>query len=243
MILYLKALCLFLFSIQITHAQWEYKKKANSNDKIFVKDFDNNSTFAIEKNKNGKVNFFIEQLELDECSIETMEFRFDGYNGSLSFNVKQQGGDSLEILFDDLNGLEPLKTFAKLIKQKNILNVKFLDVCSINNTIKYTLKGSSNAMNKIGLIAFLDKTIKILEAKKNKIKLIVNSIPKLENRNFPKDRLGDVNPLDILEVSWKTLNQDRYKIKIRLKLNGYGYKELYGAFRLLRPVDKIKSRY
>ena len=74
MILYLKALCLFLFSIQITHAQWEYKEKANSNEKIFVKDFDNNSTFAIEKTKNGKVNFFIEQLELDECSIETMEF-------------------------------------------------------------------------------------------------------------------------------------------------------------------------
>ena len=241
--LYLKALCLILFSIQIIHAQWEYQESANSNEKIFVKDFDNSSTFAIEKTKNGKVNFFIKQLKLDECSIETMEFRFDGYNGSLSFNVKEQGDDSLEILFDDLDGLDPLKTFAKLIKQKNILYAKFLDVCSIDKTIKYSLKGSSNAMNKIGLIAFLDKSIKILEAKKNKIQLIVNSVPKLENRNFPTDRLGDVNPLDILEVSWKTLNQDRYKIKIRLKLNGYGYKELYGAFRLLRPVDKIKSRY
>ena len=65
-----------------------------------------------------------------------MEFRFDGYNGSLSFNVKEQGDDSLEILFDDLDGLETLKIFVKLIKKENILNVKFLDVCSINNTIK-----------------------------------------------------------------------------------------------------------
>lgn len=126
--------------------------------------------------------------------------------------MKEQGDDSIEILFD---GLETLKIFAKLIKKENILNVKFLDVCSINNTIKYTLKGSSNAMNKIVLIAFLDKTIKILEAKKNKIQIIVNSVPKLENRNFPKDRLGEVNPLGILEVYWKTLYQDRYKIKIR----------------------------
>ena len=130
----------------------------------------------------------------------------------MSFNVKEQEDDSIEILFD---GLETLKIFAKLIKKENILNVKFLDVCSINNTIKYTLKGSSNAMNKIVLIAFLDKTIKILEAKKNKIQIIVNSVPELENRNFPKDRLGEVNPLDILEVYWKTLYQDRYKIKIR----------------------------
>ena len=99
--LYLKALCLILFSIQIIHAQWEYQESANSNEKIFVKDFDNSSTFAIEKTKNGKVNFFIKQLKLDECSIETMEFRFDGYNGSLSFNVKEQGDDSLEILFDE----------------------------------------------------------------------------------------------------------------------------------------------
>ena len=65
--------------------------------------------------------------------------------------MKEQGDDSIEILFD---GLETLKIFAKLIKKENILNVKFLDVCSINNTIKYTLKGSSNAMNLIGLIAF-----------------------------------------------------------------------------------------
>ena len=126
--------------------------------------------------------------------------------------MKEQGDDSIEILFD---GLETLKIFAKLIKKENILNVKFLDVCSINDTIKYTLKGSSNAMDRIGLIAFLDKTIKILEAKKNKIQIIVNSVPELENRNFPKDRLGEVNPLDILEVYWKTLYQDRYKIKIR----------------------------
>ena len=126
--------------------------------------------------------------------------------------MKEQGDDSIEILFD---GLETLKIFAKLIKKENILNVKFLDVCSINNTIKYTLKGSSNAMNKIVLIAFLDKTIKILEAKKNKIQIIVNSVPELENRNFPKDRLGEVNPLDILEVYWKKVYQDRYKIKIR----------------------------
>ena len=70
-------------------------------------------------------------------------------------------------------------------------------------------------MNKIVLIAFLDKTIKILEAKSNKIQIIVNSVPKLENRNFPKDRQSEVNPLDILEVYWKTLYQDRYKIKIR----------------------------
>ena len=70
-------------------------------------------------------------------------------------------------------------------------------------------------MNKIVLIAFLDKTIKILEAKKNKIQIIVNSVPELENRNFPKDRQSERNPLDILEVYWKTLYQDRYKIKIR----------------------------
>ena len=241
--IYLKALYLFLFSIQIIHAQWEYEENANSYEKIFVKDFDNNTTFAIEKTKNGEVNFFIMQLELDECSIEKMEFSFDGYNGSLSFNVKEQGDDSLKILFDNVDGLDPLKTFAKLIRQKNILYAKFFDICSINKSIEYSLKGSSNAINKIGLIAFLGKTIKILEEKKNKIQFIVNSVPKLENRNFPIDRLGDVNPLDILEVSWKTLNQDRYKIKIRLKLNGYGYKELYGAFRLLRPADKIKSRY
>ena len=50
--------------------------------------------------------------------------------------MKEQGDDSLKILFDNIDGLETLKIFVKLIKKENILNVKFLDVCSINNTIK-----------------------------------------------------------------------------------------------------------
>ena len=39
------------------------------------------------------------------------------------------------------------------------------------------------------------------------------------------------------------LIQNKYAIKIRVKLKGKGFRELYGDFRLFKPVDKVKFRY
>ena len=50
-------------------------------------------------------------------------------------------------------------------------------------------------------------------------------------------------PLEITEVYWKNAGQNKYAIKIRVKLKGKGFRELYGDFRLFKPVDKVKFRY
>ena len=70
-------------------------------------------------------------------------------------------------------------------------------------------KASSKAINKINLIPYLNKTIKVTEAKMAKIKLIENSIPRLETKKFPAHRLRDINPLDITKVYWKTYQNDK----------------------------------
>ena len=76
-----------------------------------------------------------------------------------------------------------------------------------------------------------------------KIKFIEESIPRLETKKFPADRLRDINPLEITEVYWKSYQNDKYHIKIKLKLNDETRRELFGKFKLFKQVDKIKSRY
>ena len=61
--------------------------------------------------------------------------------------------------------------------------------------------------------------------------------------NFSEKSLKDINPLEITEVYWKNAGQNKYAIKIRVKLKGKGFRELYGDFRLFKPVDKVKFRY
>jgi len=56
-------------------------------------------------------------------------------------------------------------------------------------------------------------------------------------------KLNDINLLDVQDVSWINYQNDKYNIKIRLKLNGTGYKELFGKLRLYKPTENIKSRY
>ena len=130
-----------------------------------------------------------------------------------------------------------------MVKERNFIYSQFNNVCGISIKKRYSLKGSSNAINKINLIPFLNKTIKITEAKMAKIKFIEESIPRLETKKFPADRLRDINPLEITEVYWKSYQNDKYHIKIKLKLNDGTRRELFGKFKLFKQVDKIKSRY
>jgi predicted transcriptional regulator len=234
---------IFVSCISVSNAQWEYQTDEKQNEIIFVNDENNNSSFIIERNKSGNYFFYITGVGESECKIESIEFRFDGIKDVLLFKVGNLEDKKLKILYDDINGLDYLKSFSKLVKERNFIYSKFINVCGININKRYTLKGSSKAINKINLIPYLNKTIKVTEAKMAKIKLIENSIPRLETKKFPADRLRDINPLEITEVYWKSHQNDKYHIKIKLKLNGETRRELFGKFKLFKQVDKIKSRY
>ena len=238
----------FLTSIALSYintsqAQWQYKTDDKQNEIISVNDKNNNSSFLIERKKNGEINFYIKGVSESECKMESIEFRFDGIKDVLLFKVEKSEEKKLKILYDDINCLGYLKSFSKLVKERNFIYSQFNNVCGINIKKRYSLKGSSNAINKINLIPFLNKTIKITEAKMAKIKFIEESIPRLETKKFPADRLRDINPLEITEVYWKSHQNDKYHIKIKLKLNGETRRELFGKFKLFKQVDKIKSRY
>lgn len=235
---------IFFFTIAcFVFSQWQYEKEGTLSEKIFVDDTNSNSTFLIKKTSKGNIIFTLEKLDLDICPVESIDFRFDNYNGKLNFGVEKINNNSLKILFNRVDGLEELKDFSKLIKAKNFLYTKLIDECKLYISYDYTLKGSSNAINKINLIPYLEKTIKILEAKKSKINFIISSIPRLEKDEFSEKSLKDINPLEITEVYWKNAGQNKYAIKIRVKLKGKGFRELYGDFRLFKPVDKVKFRY
>ena len=235
---------IFYFTIIFSvFSQWQYEKEGASVEKIFVDDTNSNSVFSIKKTSDGKIIFTLEKLDLDICPVESIDFRFDNYNGKINFEVEKINSNSLKILFNRVDGLEELKAFTKLIKAKNFLYTKLIDECKLYIVYNYTLKGSSNAINKINLIPYLERTIRILEAKKNKINFIISSIPRLEKDEFSEKSLKDINPLEITEVYWKNAGQNKYAIKIRVKLKGKGFRELYGDFRLFKPVDKVKFRY
>ena len=235
---------IFCLSINFSiFSQWQYEKEGPSAEKIFVDDTNSNSVFLIKKTSNGKITFTLEKLDLDICPIESIDFRFDNFNGKLNFEVEKIDNNSLKILFNRVDGLEELKDFTKLIKAKNFLYTKLIDECKLYITYDYTLKGSSNAINKINLITYLERTIRILEAKKRKMDFIISSIPRLEKDEFSEKSLRDINPLEITEVYWKNAGQNKYAIKIRVKLKGKGFRELYGNFRLFKPLDKVKFRY
>tara|TARA_B100000945_G_C20329084_1_gene571469 strand:- start:64 stop:798 length:735 start_codon:yes stop_codon:yes gene_type:complete len=233
----------FLLISKSIFSQWQYEVEGKSLEKIFVDDTNNISTFLIQKAANGDITFTIEKLDLDICPVGSIDFRFDNYSRKLNFEVEKVGANTLKILFNRVDGLEELKDFTKLIKAKNYLYTTLIDQCEINAAYNYTLKGSSIAINRIRLIPFLERTIKILEAKKNKMNFIISSIPRLEKDEFSEKSLKNINPLEITDVYWKNAGQNKYSIKIRVKLNGKGFRELYGDFRLFKPVDKIKFRY
>ena len=189
---------IFYFTIIFSvFSQWQYEKEGASVEKIFVDDTNSNSVFSIKKTSDGKIIFTLEKLDLDICPVESVDFRFDNYNGKINFEVEKINSNSLKILFNRVDGLEELKDFTKLIKAKNFLYTKLIDECKLNIVYDYTLKGSSNAINKINLIPYLERTIRILEAKKNKINFIISSIPRLEKDEFSEKSLKDINPLEI----------------------------------------------
>jgi hypothetical protein len=221
---------LFLL-VNYTFSQWKYEYGSNKNEKIFVLDSKEKSAFVIEKSKQGSVRFFIELDVEEECKINQIKFKFDG--------IKNR----IEILYDRVDGLENLETFSLFIKKRNFIYATFLDTCEFNQTKSYSLKGSSNAIDKINLIQFLNRTIKVLKAKNEKLAFIVNNLPRLYDNKLLEKKLSDINLLDVQEVSWINYQNDKYNIKIRLKLNGTGYKEIFGKHRLYKPTANIKSRY
>ena len=224
-------------------SQWQFETDNEKNEKIFVEDSKNKSSFMIQKSKKGEVHFYM-VLDIDEeCKINEIEFKFDGIKAKTKFKARPLNNERVAILYDELNGLEGLELFSLYIKKRNILYVTFLDKCGFNESKSYSLKGSSKAIDKMGLMEHLNRTIKILRAKKEKLTFINTNLPRIENNKLLQQRLDGINVLDVEEVAWKTHNNDRYNIKIRLKLNGAGYKELFGTFRLYRPTKSIKSRY
>ena len=234
---------LIFLSFNSVLAQWNYELDIEKNEKISVKDFKNESTFSIHKLNQGDVNFFIE-LELDkDCEINEVVFEFDGVKQKINFKVKSTGEKNIEIFYDEFNGLEGLEVFSLYIKKRNTLNIIFLDKCGLNKSKKYTLKGSSNAIDKIELMEFLKRNINILSAKKEKFKYLVSQIPRLENNKLLEQRLDEINILDIKNISWKSHNNDRYNITLMLILESGVKKQLFGKFKLLNPVKIIKSRY
>ena len=232
---------LFLFT-NYTFSQWNYEYDSNKNEKIFVLDSKEKSAFVIEKSKQGSVKFFIELDVEEECKINQIIFKFDGIKNTLKFSTKQIK-NRLEILYDQVDGLENLESFSLFIKKRNFIYATFLDACVFNQTKSYSLKGSSDAIDKINLIQYLNRTIKVLKAKNEKLAFIVNKLPRLYDNKLLKKKLSDINLLDVQEVSWINYQNDKYNIKIRLKLNGTGYKELFGKLRLYKPTANIKSRY
>ena len=242
----IKKQTLFILTFLLTStifSQWQYATEANKSENIFVTDSKNESTFSIQKSKEGKVKFFIKLETEKECKINQIQFKFDGIKSIVKFEAQQTKNDLVEILYDQVNDLENLEIFSLFIKKRNILYVTFLDRCGFNQTKNYTLKGSSKAIDRISLIQHLSKTIRILKAKKEKLAFIANNLPRLDDKNLLEKKLIDVDLLDVEEVSWKSFQNDKYNIKIRLKINGSGFKELFGTFRLYKPVKSIKSRY
>jgi hypothetical protein len=232
---------LFLL-VNYTFSQWKYEYGSNKNEKIFVLDSKEKSAFVIEKSKQGSVRFFIELDVEEECKINQIKFKFDGIKNTVKFSTKQIK-NRIEILYDRVDGLENLETFSLFIKKRNFIYATFLDTCEFNQTKSYSLKGSSNAIDKINLIQFLNRTIKVLKAKNEKLAFIVNNLPRLYDNKLLEKKLSDINLLDVQEVSWINYQNDKYNIKIRLKLNGTGYKEIFGKHRLYKPTANIKSRY
>jgi len=232
---------LFLL-VNYTFSQWKYEYGSNKNEKIFVLDSKEKSAFVIEKSKQGSVRFFIELDVEEECKINQIKFKFDGIKNTVKFSTKQIK-NRIEILYDRVDGLENLETFSLFIKKRNFIYATFLDTCKFNQTKSYSLKGSSNAIDKINLIQFLNRTIKVLKAKNEKLAFIVNNLPRLYDNKLLEKKLSDINLLDVQEVSWINYQNDKYNIKIRLKLNGTGYKEIFGKHRLYKPTANIKSRY
>lgn len=235
-------LIFLLLVVNSTFSQWRYEYDSNNNEKIFVFDSKENSAFVIEKSKQGEVKFFIE-LDLEqECKINQIKFKFDGIKNTVMFSTKQIK-NRLEILYNQVDGLENLETFSLFIKKRNFIYATFLDTCEFNKTKNYSLKGSSNAIDKINLIQYLNRTIKVLKAKNEKLDFIINNLPRLYDNKSLEKKLSEINLLDVQEVSWKNYQNDKYNIKIRVKLNGAGYKELFGKLRLYKPTKNIKSRY
>lgn len=232
---------LFLF-VNPTFSQWKYESNNNKNEKIFVLDSKENSAFVIEKSNQGSVKFFIELDDDEECKINQIKFKFDGIKNTVKFSTKQIK-NRLEILYDRVDGLENLERFSLFIKKRNFIYATFLDTCEFNETKNYSLKGSSNAIDKISLIQYLNRTIKVLKAKNEKLAFIINNLPRLYDNKLLEKKLNDINLLDVQDVSWINYQNDKYNIKIRLKLNGTGYKELFGKLRLYKPTANIKSRY
>ena len=234
---------LFFLSFNSVFAQWNYEFDTEKNEKIFVKDFKNESTFSIHKLNQGDVHFYLELELVKECEIKEVVFEFDGVKQKVNFKVKSTGEKKIEILYDELKGLEGLEVFSLYIKKRNTLNITFWDKCGLNKSINYSLKGSSNAIDKIELMEFLKRNINILSAKKEKFKYLVSQIPRLENNEVLEKRLDGINILDIENISWKSHNNDRYNITLRLMLESGVKKQLFGKFKLLKPVEIIKSRY
>lgn len=242
MILNNVVLIFLLLVVNSTFSQWRYEYDSNNNEKIFVFDSKENSAFVIEKSKQGEVKFFID-LDLEqECKINQIKFKFDGIKNTVMFSTKQIK-NRLEILYNQVDGLENLETFSLLIKKRNFIYATFLDTCEFNKTKNYSLKGSSNAIDKINLIQYLNRTIKVLKAKNEKLDFIINNLPRLYDNKLLEKKLSEINLLDVQEVSWINYQNDKYNIKIRVKLNGAGYKELFGKLRLYKPTKNIKSRY
>ena len=235
-------LVLLFLLVNYTFSQWKYEYGSNKNEKIFVLDSKENSAFVIEKSKEGSVKFFIELDEEKECKINQIKFEFDGIKNTIKFSTEQTK-NRLEILYDRVDGLENLERFSLFIKKRNFIYATFLDACDFNQTNSYSLKGSSNAIDKINLIQYLNQTIKVLKAKNEKLAFILNNLPRLYDNKMLEKKLNDINLLDVQDVSWINYHNDKYNIKIRLKLNGAGYKELFGKLRLYKPTANIKSRY
>jgi len=235
-------LIIFFLLVNYTFSQWKYEYGSNKNEKIFVLDSKENSAFVIEKSKLGSVKFFIELDEEKECKINQIKFKFDGIKNTVEFPAKQIK-NKLEILYDRVYGMENLERFSLFIKKRNFIYATFLDSCGFNQTKSYSLKGSSNAIDKIDLIQYLNRTIKVLKAKNEKFTFILNKLPRLSDNKLLEKKLNDINLLDVQDVSWINYHNDKYNIKIRLKLNGTGYKELFGKLRLYKPTANIKSRY
>ena len=232
---------LFLL-VNYTFSQWKYEYSSDKNEKIFVLDSKEKSAFVIEKSKQFSVKFFIELDEEEEFKINQIIFKFDGLKNTVKFSTKQIK-NRLEILYDRVDGLENLERFSLFIKKRNFIYATFLDTCEFNQTNNYSLKGSSNAIDKINLIQYLNRTIKVLKAKNEKLAFILNNLPRLYDNKLLEKKLNDINLLDVQDVSWINYQNDKYNIKIRLKLNGTGYKELFGKLRLYKPTANIKSRY
>lgn len=178
---------LFLL-VNYTFSQWKYEYSSDKNEKIFVLDSKEKSAFVIEKSKQGSVKFFIELDEEEECKINQIIFKFDGLKNTVKFSTKQIK-NRLEILYDRVDGLENLERFSLFIKKRNFIYATFLDTCEFNQTNNYSLKGSSNAIDKINLIQYLNRTIKVLKAKNEKLAFILNNLPRLYDNKLLEKKI------------------------------------------------------